>query len=465
MNNMRIVIDMQGAQTESRFRGIGRYTIAFAKAVVRNRGNHEVFLALSGLHPDTIESIRSEFDGLLDQQKICIWSTPFQIPNGNEVGDHRETAELLREAFLTSLNPDIVHISSLFEGYDAITSIGKFDSSIPVSVILYDLIPLLNPSQYLKPNPQYERYYLQKIEYLRRSTLKFAISDFSKQEGMDALGVSEEEIVAISTAADPHFKPQAIDEKTASHLKRKFGISHPFLLYTGGTDDRKNLNRLIEAYSCLSYDIRQNFQLVFAGKISEFELLRLKTHAYDLGLKSEEICFTAYVSDTELILLYNLCQAFVFPSWHEGFGLPALEAMSCGAPVIGANNTSLPEVIGLKEALFDPFDIKDISAKITLVLTDENYRANIRKHGLIQAKKFNWDVVANRAIKAWEMLPSKLISEESVKKVIDNRDFLYEKIIKYLALTNSKSTDYDLIDIARCLALNEIERDLIFTSF
>lgn len=460
MSNMRIVIDMQGAQTESRFRGIGRYSIAFAKAVVRNRGNHDVFLALSGLHPHTIESIRSEFSGLLDEKKICIWYAPIQISNYNKIDHNMEASELIREAFLTSLNPDVVHVSSLFEGYGAITSIGKFDSSIPVSVILYDLIPLLNPNQYLKPNPEFERYYLQKIEYLRRSNLKFAISDFSKQEGMDALGISEKEIVAISTAADPNFKPQAIDEKTVSNLKRKFGITHPFLLYTGGTDDRKNLYRLIEAYSCLPYDIRQNHQLVFAGKISEFELLRLKTHAYDSGLKSNEICFTEYISDSELVFLYNLCKAFVFPSWHEGFGLPALEAMSCGAPVIGANNTSLPEVIGLKEALFDPFDIKDISAKITLVLTDENYRTNIRNHGLIQAKKFNWDVVASRAIKAWEMLPSKLNPEENSRKAINNRDFIYGKLIKYLALEKSKAADCDLIDISRCLALNEIECDL-----
>lgn len=139
---MRIVIDMQGAQTESRFRGIGRYTMALAQAVVRNRGEHEILLALSGLFPDTIEPIRAAFDGLLPQENIRIWYAPGPV-RGCEPGNRwrQEAAERIREAFLAGLNPDIVHVTSLFEGYvdDGVTSIGVFAPQLKTVVSLYGL--------------------------------------------------------------------------------------------------------------------------------------------------------------------------------------------------------------------------------------------------------------------------------------------------------------------------------------
>lgn len=115
---MRIVIDMQGAQTETRFPVIGRYSLSFAQAIVRNRGEHEVYLALSGLFPDTIEPIRVAFDGLLPQESIRVWYAPgpvHELLSGNDWS--RETVELIREAFLASLQPDIIHVCSLFEGF------------------------------------------------------------------------------------------------------------------------------------------------------------------------------------------------------------------------------------------------------------------------------------------------------------------------------------------------------------
>ena len=137
---MRIVIDMQGAQTVSRFRGIGRYTLNFTKALVRNRGRHEIYLVLNGLFTETIEPIRFAFDKLLPQENIRVFSAPGPVKDINSVNKYRrESAELLREDFIESLNPDVIHIGSLFEGYldDAIMSIGKLDSSTLVSITLH----------------------------------------------------------------------------------------------------------------------------------------------------------------------------------------------------------------------------------------------------------------------------------------------------------------------------------------
>ena len=404
---MRIVIDMQGAQTESRFRGIGRYTLAFAQAVVRNRGEHEVFLALSGLFPDTIEPIRAAFDGLLPQENIRTWGAPGPVKEKEEGNDvRREMAELIREAFLASLQPDLIHISSLFEGYvdDAVTSIGQFDRSTPVSVILYDLIPQLNPDKYLLPNPSYESYYERKIVSLRQAKLMLAISEYSRQEGLHALNVSPSRIVNVGTAIGDEFQPTQVTSSQSAPLFARIGIVRALVLYTGGADERKNLPRLIEAWARLPVSLRQTHQLIFAGAMWEGHVNELRQIANEQGLQPTELIFSGYVTDTELVQLYNLCKLYVFPSWHEGFGLPALEAMACGAPVIGANTSSLPEVIGLDEALFDPFDVAAIAQKMTQVLEDENFRNRLQSHGLQQAKNFSWDETAKRAIQSWEGL-------------------------------------------------------------
>ncbi len=460
---MRIVIDMQGSQTESRFRGIGRYTMAFAQAVVRNRGEHEVILALSGLFPDTIDPIRSAFDGLLSKENFRVWQVPSAVrecESGNQA--RREVAEIMREAFLAKLNPDIIHISSLFEGYvdDAVSSIGRFDIRTPVSVTLHDLIPLLNPNHYLSPNPRYKDYFERKLESLKRASTYLAVSESSRQEGICNLGREPELFVNTLEAVEPHFRPRAIADDNARQLKQKFGIRQPFVLYTGGADERKNLPRLIKAYAALPSRLRDRHQLIFAGKMPEGDIARLKRLAQLDGLKDDELLFTGYVSDEELIDLYNLCELYVFPSWHEGFGLPALEAMACGAPVIGADTSSLPEVIGLSEALFDPYDVKSISLKIARGLEDKDFRSRLRKHGMHQAQKFSWDETAMRALSAWESLPR--LQRENNKYL--THTLAYDRFLIALANCFDPNDEPNLIELSNCLAHNEraaIERQLL----
>ena len=460
---MRIVIDLQGAQTESRFRGIGRYSMSFAQGVVCNRGKHEVILALSGQFPDTIEPIRAAFEGLLPRENIRVWHAPGQVCEVRQGNDaRREVAELIREAFLASLQPDVIHISSLFEGYvdDAVTSVGRFDTSTPVSVTLYDLIPLLNSEQYLKPNPRYEKYYLRKIDHLQRAALGLSISDFSRSEAIDVLATEGDRIVNVSTAIEAHFQPRAIDDAAAKRNRDKFDLNRPFVLYTGGADERKNLPRLIQAYASLPAATRAGHQLVFAGKMPEGDLARFRQQAKTAGLQSDELIFTGYVTDEDLVQLYNLCQLYVFPSWHEGFGLPALEAMACGAPVIGANTSSLPEVIGLDEALFDPYDVAAISDKMALALQDTSFRSRLCEHGLQQAKNFSWNETARWAIAAWEAIPVR----DSVSCQYADSSHSYNRLIDSIADVLWPNDDTMLVRLASSLAQNQsvgIERQIL----
>lgn len=400
---MRIVIDMQGAQsTGSRNRGIGRYTLALAQAIARNCGRHEVFLALNGLFPDTIEPIRAAFDGLLPQENIRMWQVPGPVCSlSNENDWRRRTAELVREAFLASLKPDIVLVSSLFEGLgdDAVTSIGALSNTVPTAVILYDLIPLIRRDSYLE-NPVVETWYEKKLGHLRRADLLLAISESSRQDAISYLGFPSEAVVNISTAADPQFKPIHVTTEQAAEIRERYGLHRSFVMYTGGIDHRKNIEGLIRAYAMLPKPQRMNHQLAIVCSIQPHSRIAMENLAREQGLKKDELVLTGYVSDDDLLTLYNLCKTFVFPSWHEGFGLPALEAMSCGRAVIGANTSSLPEVIGRDDALFDPMSDMSIAKKLTRVLTDEDFRMELEKHGLEQAKQFSWDTSAQRAIAA-----------------------------------------------------------------
>ncbi|MBK4733381.1 glycosyltransferase [Noviherbaspirillum pedocola] len=403
---MRIVIDMQGVQASNRQRGIGRYSLSLTKAIVEQRGSHEVILALNGLFTETIEPIRLAFKELLPPENIVIWQCPGPINSLDDANTwRRKSAELLREGFVASLRPDVLLITSLFEGLvdDAALSVHTLSRAIPTVAILYDLIPLIWRDRYLD-NPLMERWYERMLGHLRRADLLLAISESSRQEGIQYLGCNADECVNISTAADTQFRPLQLDAAAKRELRNRYGLSNGFLMYTGGIDLRKNIEGLITAYASVPLHIRQQHQLAIVCAVQPNDRAVLEKLASKAGLKKHELVFTGFIPEADLLALYNLCKAFVFPSWHEGFGLPALEAMSCGKAVIASNKSSLPEVIGWSDALFDPFDTRAITDKIVQVLTDENFRKDLERHGIEQAKQFSWHNSARLAIDAIETL-------------------------------------------------------------
>lgn len=404
---MRIVIDLQGAQSESRFRGIGRYSLALALAMARNAGEHDIWLVLNGALGAAIDDIRRAFDGLIPQGQIRVFDivTPVaEMAAGNDAR-HR-AATMLREYFIAQLRPDAVLVTSLFEGYvdDAVTSVGTFDARAMIAVVLYDLIPFLNPAAYLG-SPAQQHYYESKIASLRKAGLLLSISDYSRQEAIEALGFDPARIAAISTAVDASFAPgdPAQAPLALAVLRQQFGITRNLLMYApGGFDARKNIDGLITAYSLLPTALRAEHQLLIASKLSDDDRQKLMEHAKRRGLAKDELILTGYVSDVTLIALYRIAALFVFPSKHEGFGLPALEAMACGAIVIGADNTSIPEVIGCAEAMFNADSPQSIADKIAQVLSAPAMQERLRNHGRTQAAKFSWDASARRALSALE---------------------------------------------------------------
>jgi glycosyltransferase involved in cell wall biosynthesis len=400
---MRIVIDMQGAQSSgSRHRGIGRYTLALAQAMVRNRGEDEVMLALSGLFPDSVEPIRAAFADLLPKSSIHVWHAPVPVNylESSNLG-RRLDAENIYEAFLHELSPDVIHVTSLFEGLvdDAVTSVRQRQGQALVAVTLYDLIPYLNPDPYLL-NPALKKWYLEKIEHLRRADLWLAISASSRDEGVQHLGFSPAQCHNISTDADAMFCPTLLDSAHEETLRRQYALKAGFVMYTGGIDHRKNIEGLIRAFARLPSATRLTNQLAIVCSVQPHDRERLQRLAVAEGLAEGELILTGFVSDEDLLALYNLCSLFVFPSWHEGFGLPALEAMRCGAPAIGSNSSSMPEVLGWSEALFDPKSDQDMARLLQRGLTDEAYRTELKQRQRQHVNSFSWDKSARRAIAA-----------------------------------------------------------------
>ncbi|WP_051971812.1 glycosyltransferase [Massilia sp. 9096] len=401
---MRIILDLQACQASSMHRGIGRYSMALALAMARNSAGHELRIVLNEHYPDSAATIRAAFDGLLPQSHITTFVAPLPVGEVDPRNAWRvRTAERIREHHLASLRPDIVHVASLFEGLgdNVVSSALHGNDRFDTAITLYDLIPLMRKERYLS-DPNAAAWYYRKLESLKNAALLLAISGSAREEGIDLLGLPSERVVNISSAVDAIFQPRTLAPGARTELLERHGLKREFIMYTGGIDYRKNIEGLIEAYALLPAQLRRQYQLAVVCSVHEPDRLRLQRLAAKFGLSNDDLVLTGFVSDDDLVSLYNCTTLFVFPSLHEGFGLPALEAMACGAPVIGSNTSSIPEVIGRSDAMFDPASAGAISTAMADVLGDPKRQAELRAHGLVQASRFSWDASARRAIDAFE---------------------------------------------------------------
>jgi glycosyltransferase involved in cell wall biosynthesis len=461
---MRIVVDIQCCQSGSRLGGIGRYSLELLKGMIRNGGSHNFIAILNNLNINGELIVRSELSNYLSQDCIRVFNIPKNVSYLRNNKANIEAAEFIREDFIASLEPDIIHVSSLMEGLqeNIVTSINKSGQGIPTSVTLYDLIPWVMKDKYLQDKTAFN-HYASKLQEFKKSDLLLAISDYSKQEGHDILGIENERIVNISAAADSKFKKVNISQNDKNNLLRKYNIKKEFVLYISSFDQRKNQKKLIEAFSRLPIKTRQHYQLLIVGNGSKENFSELHSVANQAGLQDSDIIFSGHIDDEDIVSLYNICSLFIFPSIAEGFGLPVLEAMSCGAPTICSNTTSLPEVIGRSHATFDPNNSDNIACKMFEVLSDNEYRQRIVNEGEIQCKKFSWDISAKKALDAME----KCVLNYQEKKLNSlAKDFA----INIASIKNVKTIpDSALYLIAECQVTNKqninIYNDLKNTDF
>ena len=253
-------------------------------------------------------------------------------------------------------------------------------------VTIHDCIHLMFP-QYLPNKAAYAYARVSMWAAVKRSNCILTVSEASKRDILHFFNVAPEKIVVVYNAIDDHFWLTPPEEEVA-RVRERYQLDHPFVLYVGNIKPHKNLVRLIEAFDELRRSGPEELKLLIIGdEISKLPSLRRAVHRHKLH---KHVRFLGYVSDGTLRILYRLASLFVFPSLYEGFGLPPLEAMASGTPVVTSNQSSLPEVTGDAAVLVDPYDVSSIVDGMRRVLTDPVLAANLRRRGPERAREFSW---------------------------------------------------------------------------
>lgn len=264
-------------------------------------------------------------------------------------------------------------------------------------ITLHDIIPLKMPQTV---SDKYLKIFNNELPKIIESSQGIiTVSEFSKRDISKEFNYPEEKIYVTHLAAEYIYRPlnKSICKE---YIKNKYNICHDFILYVGGFSPRKNILGLIEAFSLINPLKRKNTKLVITGtKGLSYEVYKKRT----LDLKiSDDVLFTGFIPLEDLPLFYNGSKVLVYPSFYEGFGLPPLEAMACGTPVISSNLTSLPEVCLDSALLIDPYNTDELSLSIEKVINDNDLIAKMIKSGLQRSLSFSWNLTAQNTIKAYE---------------------------------------------------------------
>lgn len=268
-------------------------------------------------------------------------------------------------------------------------------------VTIHDLAFLLFPENYTWINGTYLKSMVPAS--LKRAARIIVDSENTKKDLISLLSVSEEKIRVIPAGVDESFSPTIEPDKVAK-AKHKYGITGDYILYVGTLEPRKNIGRLVEAYSRL--ESRRDLRLVIAGgKGWLYDELFKKVEELKID---ESVSFLGYIPRKDLPALYSGAELFVYPSIYEGFGLPVLEAMACGTPVITSNVSSLPEVAGDAALLIDPNNVEELASAIEKLLSDSELRSELMNKGLERAKLFSWERTARETLAVYQEVGQEL---------------------------------------------------------
>lgn len=268
----------------------------------------------------------------------------------------------------------------------------------PSVVTIHDLSLLLHPEAHEQHLVRRARW---RLPLMAKSAWKIITpSNSVKSEVCERLGVQADKVAVTPEAPRPAFKRRTDAE--VGELRKRLGIDVDFILFVGTIEPRKNLRRLVEAFERLVRSTSRPEKLVIAGG-QGWLMDDLASVVNQKGL-SDRISLTGYLQDEELCGLYSTCRAFVYPSLYEGFGLPPLEAMACGAPVITSRIPALMETVGSAARLVDPHNVEELAQAMLEVLSDEKTREHFAQLGRSQAKKFSWEQTAAKTLEVYQRL-------------------------------------------------------------
>lgn len=281
------------------------------------------------------------------------------------------------------------------------TQITPFFLNLNVKKVLtiHDLTPILFPETHTRETSLLWNLTLKLIK--NRIDVIVAISWNTKKDCLKHLGLSEKKIKVIHLGVDDKYKLKADKDKLRQELKRRYNLGSPFILYVGTLEKRKNISTLIKAFYKLKKEGIKHKLVIVGSKGWRYKDIFEAVKKLNL---QKEVVFTGYVPEEDLVIFYNLADLFVYPSLYEGFGLPPLEAMACGCPVISSNTSSLPEIMGDAGIMVDPFDVNDLALQMYNVLNSDDLSEDLSSRGLNRAKMFTWERTAKDTWKIYEKL-------------------------------------------------------------
>jgi glycosyltransferase involved in cell wall biosynthesis len=268
-------------------------------------------------------------------------------------------------------------------------------------VVIHDLCFLLHP-QYME-NQRFTNSLRKGVpQSVRKASAVVAVSENTKRELVSHVNVDPNKITVIPNGVDLEaFKPASM--QSIRVVKNKYRLPQNYILYFGTLEPRKNIPGILRAYASLPKELKHTYGLVLAGA-KGWKYDEIETLYNELTAAGEHIRMPGYIDDQDLAALYSGASLFVFPSFYEGFGVPPLEAMACGVPVITANSSSLPEVVGQAGKLIDPLSVSDISAAMQEILTNQTKAHRMAELGLQQAKQYTWDKSTQQLLGLFERL-------------------------------------------------------------
>jgi len=325
-------------------------------------------------------------------------STGFDLPGSNM------TLKVLRAPCTLWWDQVTVARAAKKDGLDVFFSPyvkGPAYVSCPYVTTIHDLLFYVTPVYRGVRDMVYQRLFKAHGKFIsKRATAIVTVSEHSKRDAIRLFGIREDKIVVIPNCVSERYGPVQ-DASRIAALKRQLGIRESYILYVGNFKPHKNVAALVRAFAQLPSEVRRGHQLVLASKRDSFadELERL---ANEVGV-GQEVLFTDFVPEEAMATLYSGAALFVYPSLYEGFGLPVLEAMACGAPVVAANTSSLPEVVGDEGVMVTPSD-KDMSTAIGDLMSSGRRRRELSAYGQRRAKEFSLERTGRALLSLLERL-------------------------------------------------------------
>lgn len=368
---MLISIDARGASWYAGT-GIGTYTKQIVRHILEIDDSNSYYLFWSGREYEFLNKYKNARVSISSRKHHRFWEQ-YYIPD-----------------ILKRQNVDIYHVPQNGIG------LPEVKNSLYL-VTVHDLIPYIMPetvgrgylTKFISQMPQI----ISSVDGI------ITVSEWSKKDIMRIFDVPEDKITVTYLAADDMFKP--VDRTIAADfIREKYELGSDIILYLGGFSPRKNVKSILVAFSMIYKNLSKDYKVVIIGS-SRDDHQFLNKLAQSLGI-GDKIIFTGFVPYDDLPCFYNASDLFVYPSLYEGFGLPVLEAMCCGTPVITSNVSSIPEVAGDAALLINPFDTEELAKAMEKVLEDNNVKADLISRGFERISNFNWKKTAFETLKFYE---------------------------------------------------------------